>query len=798
MRFKAHKRVRNLTTLALVGGLAGVVVAAAAFPFVAASGLAAKAGAESFEELPIEFTMAQAPQATRVYANDGRTLLATFFDENRRDVPLDQVAGTVPRALIAAEDQSFYEHNGVDLGGLLRAAVVNQVSGAQQGGSTLTMQLVRMLATYGATDPQQVIDATEKSNARKLRETRLALALDHELGKQKVLERYLNMAPFGHGTYGIYAASNFYFGKPPADLTLAESALLAGIIRAPSEHDPLDPAGLTRAVERRDWVLDQMRITGAATAAEVAAAKATRPELVGQAPVNGCSAARPNDWGFYCDYFRRWWLDQETFGSTAYDRERRLMGGGYEVVTALDAKVQRAAKRNVDENLKSTRKEALMVAAVEPGTGRVEALATNRIFGIDDPAHPRNRRHSDPRKAANGARGTYPITSNPLLTGGGGVTGYQAGSTFKIFSVVAALQAGYPLAYTIDAKQVYRSGYPAPQGEPGSCADIPRYCPGNDNPGMAGVHDMWTAFGRSVNTYFVPLQEQVGTAKVVKAAQDLGIRFLAEGDRELAADPDTWGAFTLGVAAVTPLDLANAYATLAADGMHCEPTPVEKITDSAGQTLDVARPRCDRAVSAEVARGAVDAARCPVGDQSAYGRCRGSTAGPTRAAVGQPVAGKTGTTDSDRTASLVAMTRSLAVAGIMADPDYPETPQRMDHGVVNPAVWNTLADAVRGTDARDFPKPKEATAYGEQRPIPDVMCSAVAAATAELEASGFQVRVDDVRVTSPCPAGTVGEVEPRRQTVRNGVVRLRLSAGPATPGGPTRPGGGPAVTPPPR
>ena len=422
MRSKTPKRVRKLSTLALVGGLAGVIVAAAAFPLVAASGLAAKAGAQSFEELPTGFTMAQAPQATRVFADDGQTLIATFFDENRRDVPLTEIAPTVPKALIAAEDQSFYEHNGVDVGGLFRAAVVNQVTESQQGGSTLTMQLVRMLATYGATDPQSVIDATEKSNARKIRETKLALSLDHELGKEKVLERYLNMAPFGHATYGIYAASTYYFGKPPAKLSLAESALLAGIIRAPSDYDPLDPETRADSIERRNWVLDQMQATGAATPAEVAAAKAVEHTFVGRSPVNGCTPVRPNNWGFFCDYFRRWWLGQQAFGESTYDRERRLMGGGYEVVTTLNATAQRAAKKNVDANLKSTRKEALMVAAVEPGTGRVRALAANRTFGIDDPAKPKNRKHSDPRRAAAGARGTYPVTSNPLLTGGGGVT----------------------------------------------------------------------------------------------------------------------------------------------------------------------------------------------------------------------------------------------------------------------------------------------------------------------------------------------------------------------------------------
>ena len=781
MHVHENSRFRNIATLAAVGVLSGVIVAAAAFPLAAASGLVAKAGAVSFDELPASFTVAQVPQATQVFARDGKTPLATFYDENRKNVPLSAIAATVPQALVAAEDQSFYRHNGVDVRGLARAVVVNKATGAQQGGSTLTMQLVRMLATYSATDPQQVVEATEKSTSRKIKESRQALALDKELGKDGVLERYLNLAPFGHSTYGIYAASTYYFGKTPDKLDLSESALLAGIIRAPSLYDPMDPAQRPQTIERRDWVLDQMVKTGAATPEQAAAAKAAEPTFVGKSPNNGCTTAKPNDWGFFCDYFQRWWLDQEAFGSTTYDRERRLRGGGYKVVTSLDPAVQKAAHKNVDEQLGVNNREALMVAAVEPGTGRVRALATNRTFGIDDPANPKNKPHSNPAEASRGVRGTYPITTNPLITGGGGVNGYQAGSTFKIFAAVAALQQGFPLATEINAQQVYRSGYYAPAGEPGSCKDVPRYCPTNDNAGMAGTHDMWSAFGRSVNTYFVPLEEQAGAYNTIKAAQALGIRFLAPSEAAHAADKeqaDTWGSFTLGVSATTPLDLANAYATLAADGMHCTPTPVEQIIDFSGAKLDAAKPACDRAVSTEVARGAIDIARCPVGDQSAFGKCRGATANGVAGVVDHPVAGKTGTTDSDRTASLVVTTTTLAVAGIMADPDWPETPENMDHNKINPAVYGTLADAMKGKPSKNFPAPSQDTAYGNQKSIPDVACDSVDSATAALQEAGFKVKVDSLPVPSPCAEGTVASTDPSRRSVEGATVTVRVSSGP--------------------
>ncbi|GIF70880.1 penicillin-binding protein [Asanoa siamensis] len=788
MRAHENSRFRNVATLAAVGVLSGVIVAAAAFPLAAASGLIAKAGAVSFDALPASFTVKQAPQATQVFARDGRTQLATFFDENRKDVQLAAIAPTMPQALVAAEDQSFYRHNGVDVRGLARAVVVNKTTGAQQGGSTLDMQLVRMLATYAATDPQQVVEATEKSTSRKIKESRQALALDKELGKNGVIERYLNMAPFGHSTYGIYAASSYYFGKTPDKLSLSESALLAGVIRAPSVYDPMDEGQRPQTLERRDWVLDQMVKTGAITTAQATAAKAVQLKFVGKSPNNGCTATKPNDYGFFCDYFQRWWLAQEAFGSSTYDRERRLRGGGYRVVTSLDPTVQKAAQKNVTEQLAVDRKEALMVAAVEPGTGRVRALATNRIFGIDNPGNPKNKPHSNPKEAQRGVRGTYPVTTNPLITGGGGVHGYQAGSTFKIFPVVAALLKGMPMATEINAPQVYRSGYYAPQGEPGSCSDVPRYCPTNDNAGMAGRHDMWSAFGRSVNTYFVPLEEQAGAYNTIQAAKALGIKFLAPTEAEHAADKeaaDTWGSFTLGVSATTPLDLANAYATLAADGKHCEPTPVEQIVDFEGAKVDAGAPRCDQAVPTEVARGAIDVARCPVGDQSAFGKCRGSTAGGVRDVVDHPVAGKTGTTDSDRTASLVVTTTTLAVAGIMADPDYPETPENMDHGKINPAVYQTLADAMKGKPSVNFPAPSKDTAYGNQKSIPSVSCDSVDSARSRLTEAGFNVKVDSIPVPSNCPEGTVAYTDPTGRSAEGAIVTLKISGGSPPPADPT-------------
>jgi membrane peptidoglycan carboxypeptidase len=267
MRKRDHNVLTNAASLLICGLLAGVVVAAAAFPAVAMSGLAAKAGAETFDKLPSELTVKKAPQISYVYASDGKTLLATMYDENRRDIPLKDVPPVMQKAMIAAEDHGFYEHNGVDMKGIARAFVANNSAGeTQQGASTLTMQYVRMAIAYSATHPQDVVAATEDTGARKMREMRYAMQLDADLSKEEILERYLNIAPFGNGAYGVFAASQVYFGKHPRDLKIEEAAMLAGMVKAPSAFDPTTRNGYPHAVERRNYVIRNMQEIGAITA----------------------------------------------------------------------------------------------------------------------------------------------------------------------------------------------------------------------------------------------------------------------------------------------------------------------------------------------------------------------------------------------------------------------------------------------------------------------------------------------------------------------------------------------------
>jgi len=779
------------TTLLICGLLAGVIVAAVAFPAVALSGLAAKAGGESFTDLPTEVKDATTPQMSLIYASDNKTPVAVMFEEFRKEVPIKDISINMQHAIVAAEDHNFFQHNGVDLKGVARAIVSNNSGKSQQGASTLTMQVVRMSAAYSATTAQEVVDATADTPKRKISEMKYAMQLEKQLTKEQILERYLNIAPFGNRAYGIFAASQVYFNKSPKNLSVAESALLAGMVKAPTSNNPATESGYPKALGRRAYVIKDMVGLGYVTQADADKANKVPLSHTVKHVGNGCVAVKKNDWGFFCDYFYRWWLSQPTFGATTYDRERLLKNGGYRIVTSLDIKAQDAARKRISDEISDKNRNALLLAGIEPGTGRVRVLAANRKFKLDDPADPQNEPSSDPAKAAKNIRGTYPNTTNPILTGGGGINGYQAGSVFKMLTVVAALENGYPLAYPINTTYRYKSPTYLDSGAPAECNG--HYCPTNASKSESGPYNMWTGFGSSVNTYFVPLEERVGAEKVVDVAKRFGVQFRADNDNELATKyAHDWGSFTLGVSSSTPLDMANAYATLAGDGMYCQPIPVQQITTLSGEKLDVGNPHCTRATSSDVARAALDAARCPIGDQAQLGSCSGhTTAGSAHGIIGHPIYGKTGTTDNDKTAALIIGSSSLTVAGYLVNPDYQNHSDRMSHDIVNPAVWYTMADYLKGKPKVEFKKPASSTiAVGDQRSIPDVTCASIDDARSRVENSGFTASTG-AEVESDCPVGTAAGTDPSGTTVKGGDVSIQVSKGRAEqPVTPSQPPGG--------
>ncbi|HZM75329.1 MAG TPA: transglycosylase domain-containing protein [Candidatus Limnocylindrales bacterium] len=804
--------LKNLALLLVASLVAGVVVAAALFPVMAFSGLAAKAGGEAFGQLPDELTVRRSPQNSYIYASDDQTLLTVMYDENRRDLPLSEIPELVQHALLAAEDQKFYDHNGVDTQGIARAFIANQASGAtEQGASTITMQLVRMSLTYSLDNtPEGVLKATEDTNYRKLREVRYALALERKMDKKQILENYLNTAFFGSRAYGIYAASQVYFGKHPKDLTAAEAAFLAGLVKFPGNMDK--ESGRQAAVQRRDYVLNEMQELGYLKPDDAATAKAEKTEIKIRPVPNGCVQATTNNWGFFCDYFQRWWLHQEVFGPTDYDRERQLRSGGYRIRTSMDVAIQQASFNAAVAQAPIGAPEALLLASIEPGTGKVRSLATNRYYQLDE-KHV-NGPMTNPRFAP-GTRGSYPNTTNPYFSTDRDFQGYRPGSVMKIFTMVSALENGYPLDYVINTQPRALSKYRI-YGDPKDlpvCGQPPYWCPPNSNNSDFGPQNMWQAFGSSVNTYFVPLFDFVGGDKVMDTARRLGLTFydvpdnpndksgVGTKDDDYASSTNLniakiWSPFTLGISTHPPLQIANAFATLAADGLYCEPTPVESIHNIHNQKLNVGGPKCTQNIDAEVARAAIDASRCPVGDSAQTGSCSGATAGESRRIIGKPIAGKTGTSDNESTATLTITTKQLAMSGFLVDPDYPDTPTKMKHKGnrgVNPAVQNAMAAAMKNKPGIQFTKPTNSKLIrGAQSAIPDVTCKSVPEAMALLKGAGFKPEVDTKRpVPSACPPGTAAGTTPTGKTLKGGVVVINVSSGGgAPPTGPPGRGGG--------
>ncbi|MET7865701.1 transglycosylase domain-containing protein [Micromonospora taraxaci] len=693
---RAH--LDKLLTVVIAGVLAGLVLAAAALPAALVFGIGFSNLSTPYSELPNTLRTPPTAQRSNLYANDGTTVITSFYQEDRVDVPLHEVAPVMRQAIIAAEDVRFYQHSGVDLRGVVRAFTVNKRDGqTRQGASTLTMQYVRnVLSSDPRLTEAQRVAATEVTTVRKLQEMRYALALERELDKEEILTRYLNIAYFGAGAYGIAAASKRYFSRSPADLTLAQAALLAGLVRSPDSDDPIN-GDADSALERRAYVLERLVESGQVPVDVAAAARAEPLQLQPSETPNDCTGVPEthNDWGFFCDWFTRWWSSQAAFGASADERQRTLRRGGFSIVSSLDPAVQQATTEQVLKIYRPTDAEAVPTAVVQPGTGRVLAMSVNRAYSVqDNPVGQKNR----------------PNTVNQLVAGGGAIEGYQGGSTFKLFTMLAALESGLPLSTEFVAPTQLLTRFPVT----GQASCDGRWCPANASPSsMDGPRTMWSAFGRSVNTYFAWLTEKVGADRVVEMAERLGIVLRADSDANLARyGAKNWGPFTLGVAATTPLDLATAYATVAAEGTWCAPLPVVSITDSGGRPVDAAKPDCRQVLDADVARAATDASRCPVGDQSMYGRCDGATAPGLRAQVGRPVAGKTGSSERYETETVVAFTPQLAVASMAANPDDPRDAvgQAVQARMVD-AVGKVLVVGLRDQPVRDFVPPSERTAF---------------------------------------------------------------------------------------
>ncbi len=739
--------VSLLLAFVLVAATGGLLAAGLAMPMVAAVGATTEASTRLFDDLPTDLGSERVSEQSRIYAADG-TLLTTYYAQNRIVVPLEEISPHMVDAVVAIEDHRFYDHGGVDPEGVMRAAVENLTGNSMQGGSTLTQQYVKnVLIEAGqiANDPEAVEAATAPTLGRKLREAKLAIALERVRTKDEIMEGYLNIAQFGPSQYGVEVASRYFFDKNAADLNIAESALLAGVTQSPARWDP--QSNPDNAEVRRNTVLGRMLAEGFITQEEYEEAVETSVEdMLDITPTpTGCSAA--GDAAYFCDYVTSIITTDPVFGDTEAERRQLLLRGGLEIHTTIDLDMQEQATEAVMDAIPPNDPSGVSTAisTVEPGTGEIRAMAQNTEYG---------------KPEEDATRNTEVNFNVDRAFGGGG--GFQTGSTFKVYVLAEWLRQGNTLADRVDGSQ----GQHFPRSSWNfSCApDVADdYDPRNIEGIGTGMMTVQEATTRSVNTAFVDMANQMDVCGIDEIARATGLHLGTGTDpvsgRPLRLSPS----MVLGANEIAPLTMAASFATFASGGTYCEPIAITSVIDHEGEELPVPEGSCEQVLDADVVNGLNHAL------QEVVSNPRGT--GANAALSGRPVAGKTGTSNDNTAAWFVGYVPQLATAVWVGHSEgqvpminttingryYP----RVYSSVLPVPIWQDfMSDAVDGMDSENFPEATERLIHGDRVPVPNVVGWGVDAATDYLESEGFEVQVGDPVDNSWADDGDVGATQP--------------------------------------
>jgi membrane peptidoglycan carboxypeptidase len=647
---------RLVLIVALITAVA-LVASVALLPLVVPAGGLARDTVDKLGDVPpLQKTLPDPAQRSVIYAADGKTPLATLWlDENRRVVRLKDIPKRVRNAVVAIEDDRFFQHSGVDFRGIARAAVTDLRSGhIAQGGSTLTQQLVKLTVT-----------GNSRTLDRKLREAIYAVELERRYSKNKLLEYYLNQAYFGEGVYGVATAANHYFGNTSIrDVSLSQAASLAATIAAPERYKPTNRKA---NLARRNLVLNRMQELRFATPREVAKAKRVKLRVTRYNP--------PRRQPYFVEFIK-----QQLLHDPAYDkvlgkegterRKRAVFQGGLRIYTTLQPRRQSQARAAVSNQLWSRfgpdGNPTGALASVDPKTGRILALY--------------------------GGRENFKRFQVDLATARGGA-GFQPGSSFKVFFLVAALEKGIspgrvynsPARIVIPARRCY-TGINQP------------WDPGNAGDGEAGVFNMYQATAHSVNTYFAQLAMDVGIERGIEAARRMGISVPPAGSRDY---DEHWNVCSsvLGVVPVSVLDMASAYGVLANKGVRCPAYSIARI-DGPDRKLYEHRSNCTQVIEPKIAATVTAMLR---------GVVTGGT-GIAAALPGRPVAGKTGTAQDYKSAFFNGYTPQMATSvwvGFTPKP-VPMSYQnggRPVYGGTFPAMvfHDYMAAALSGAPVESFP-----------------------------------------------------------------------------------------------
>lgn len=755
--------------------VAGVLVTVAVTPVVAISGYAANSAISVFENLPGHLDPGQLAQPSTILAKNSAgedVKLADFFAQNREMVGWDAISQYVKDAAVSTEDPRFYTHNGVDVLGLGRA-VLGQLKGSDAGGaSTITMQYVRNVLVQRA---EAIIDEDEREKAydeamaqtteRKLQEIRYAVSIEKKYSKDEILLGYLNIALFGRNIYGIESAAQSYYGKPAKDLTLGEAASLIAIVQFPSDLNLSTDENIPDNQVRRDYVLKRMLDAKRITQQQYDDAVATDVVPNRTYRESGCSVAETNyGLGHFCDYVQRYIELDPAFGNTPEERHFNFLRGGYQIQTTINLDMQAETLAAIRGNIPQTMDGIDIGAAassVQAGTGRVLMMAQNRPFSADPDV-----------LAAN--PGYTSINYNTDYEYGGS-SGFQVGSTMKVFTLAEWIRAGNSVNDSVNGN-----------GRTVSLNSFRASCLGgvygggnftfkNDAGEVPGNTTVMNGTAQSLNGVFVSMQQKLDLCDTVKLAESLGVHRAIEmpedsgtsnaGTRNLTIVPSL--AFA-GTDEIAPLTMAAANAAFAANGVFCTPVPIDAITDAEGKEVNFTKSKCGEALSPDVAAGVLYALQ---------GVVRNGTMSHSRSNYGIPHFGKSGTTDSEvdrwNTGGSSTVATAVWTGNVVGKVSLNST------GLGRPerAIYNAAMDAAdRIYGGTEFPDPPRTATERVMVGVPDVTGKSYAEAEQILTAAGFGV-VNGGEVDSNVAAGLVASTNPTGEAGRGSDITVYVSNG---------------------
>ena len=769
----------SLVMFVIVSVLAGVLVAGLFVPFVGMAGVSGRAAASELDNLPAELSIPAPATRSKVLMGNGDRL-ATFYDENRLPVPLSKIAPVMRQAQLAIEDHRFYEHGALDFKGTLRALIRNTTSDDVQGGSSITQQYVKMVQVHACMakgDTECVKEAQAPTVERKIRELRYAIAMEKKFTKDQILERYLTIAYYGQGAYGVEAAARYYYGITAEKLSLPQAAMLAGMVQNPDTVNPV--RNLSAALDRRDVVINRMAELKLITPEQVKKAKKAGFDPKKVKPTrNGCVGTR---YPFLCDYVYKTLKNTPSLGKTVEDRENMIKRGGLTIQTAIDPSSQDLAQKNVSKVVGPTDPIISTMNMIQPGTGLIVAMAQSR-----------------PVMGKKKGQTYWNLAVEPEM---GGIQGYQAGSTFKLFTLAAALEKGIPINKKFNARSPMDFSGREYQGCKGKEKVYGRYRVSN-SVGHSKVIGMTEAAEFSVNTYFLQLELATGMCRVVKMAKKMGVKVghpLGQPPVDIVEKYHAIPSFTLGTVEVSPLSMAEAYATVAARGIHCNPIIVSKITTRGGKNLQIPDANCRRVMDKDVADGVNKILKSVV--------ARGTGTRARISGEGE-IAGKTGTINSNEAVWFAGYTPEIAgVAMISIDNTknpfiksrkrakgasfrgsgvkgytVPSTRVYLEgsgSGDAGSKIWRpVMQDYLKRVPNTSFSDPPRQIEEGRQVTVPGVSGLGISAATRKFERAGFTVETQYVYHETISPYGFVGwSPSPGQTTSEFGTIFLLRSRG---------------------